>query len=365
VGCGFVADYYLTTLAGHPDLALIGVFDRDDERMRRFADHHSVETFDSLERLLDDTRVEVVVNLTNPRSHFEVSAACLLAGKHVYSEKPLAMDFDEAKHLVELARDSGLMLSSAPCSLLGETAQTLWKAVRDDRVGRVRAVYAEMDEGLVHRMPFGDWNSAAGAPWPSRDEFEVGTVIEHAGYILTWLPALFGPVTSVTGFSDCLIPDKAGVTTSGTDFSVAVLRFASGVVGRITCSLIAPHDHSVRVVGDGGVLAVDDTWFYDSPVTLRRSVNIGRRHQWLPRRRLRLVGSPRRYRYRGTQQMDFARGVADLAAALRQGRSPRLSAEYCLHVTEAVLALDVALRQEARYDMTTTCGPVSPMPWAM
>jgi predicted dehydrogenase len=365
VGCGFVADYYMSTLTGHSDVTLIGVFDQDGERMRKFAAHHSVESFDSLDALLSDQRVELVVNLTNPRSHFEISDLSLRAGKHVYSEKPLAMDLGDATSLVKLARASGLQLSSAPCSLLGETAQTLWRAVREGRVGRVRAVYAEMDEGLVHRMPFRTWSSSAGAPWPYRDEFEVGTVVEHAGYVVTWLPAMFGPVISLSGFSDCLIPEKAGVATFGTDFSVAVLRFASGVVARLTCSLVAPHDHSVRVVGDDGVLAVGDTWYYDSPITLRRSINIGRRHQRLPRRRIRLVGSPRRYRYRGTQQMDFARGVADLALAAREGRSPVLSAEYCLHVTEIVLALDTVLRRNAHYEMTTTCDPAQPMPWAI
>ncbi len=363
VGCGFVADYYISTLAAHPGLELGGVVDRDAERAAAFALHHGVTRYASLDELLADD-VTIVVNLTNPRSHSAVTRAALSAGKHVYSEKPLATELEVAKQLVDLARSSGLQLSSAPCSLLGETAQTMWKAVRDQRVGTIRAVYAEMDEGLVHRMPFGQWSSEAGAAWPYRDEFELGTVIEHAGYVVTWLPAIFGPVSYIAGFADCLIPDKAGVATSGTDFSVAVLRFESGVVARVTCSLVAPHDHSLRIVGDRGVLATDDTWFYDSSVTVRRSVNILRRHQWLPRRRISLSGSPRKYRYRGTQQMDFARGIADLAEAIRDGRPPRLSAEYCLHTNEIVLALDTALRTSTRYDMTTSFDPVEPMPWA-
>ena len=121
----------------------------------------------------------------------------------------------------------------------------------------------------------------------------------------------------------------------------------------------------MRVIGDKGVLSTEDTWFYDSRVTRRRSINIGRRHQRLPDRRIKLLGTPGRYRYRGTQQMDFARGVADLGAAIRSGTTPRLSAEYCLHTTEIVLALDTALRHEARYEMTTTFDPVEPMPWGV
>jgi predicted dehydrogenase len=175
---------------------------------------------------------------------------------------------------------------------------------------------------------------------------------------------MFGPALSITGFADCLIPRKADVDTDGTDFAVAVIRFASGVVARLTCTLIAPHDHSLTVIGDRGVLSTEDTWFYGSRVTLRRSVNLGPRHQWLPRRRLKLAGRPAKYGYRGIQQMDFARGVADLASAVREGRSPRLSARYCLHTNEIVLAVSDVLRTSSSYQMTTVFEPIDPMPRA-
>lgn len=364
VGCGFVADYYLKTLPGHSHLELLGVTDRNTQRAVKFAAHHAVPRYGSLDELLADKRVELVVNLTNPRSHYEVTRACLEAGKHVYSEKPLAMELSQARTLVEFSERKGLQLSSAPCSLLGETAQTIWRALRRQAIGKVRVVYAEMDEGLVHRMPFKSWSSESGAPWPYQDEFEVGTIIEHAGYVVTWLPAFFGPVVSITGLSECLIPEKGGVCTDAPDFSVAVVRFASGVIARLTFTLIAPHDHSLQIVGDKGVLSVEDTWYYNSPVYLRRSINIQRRHLWLPRRKLAMAGKTRRYNYRGTQQMDFARGVAEMAEAICKGRTPRLSARYCLHANEIVLAVNNALQKSCTYKMTTTFDPVEPMLWA-
>src|SRR5258705_13780081 len=107
VGCGFVADYYVRTLAAHPELELIGVLDRDIERAERFARYYSLPRYETMDELLGDSGVEIVLNLTNPRSHYEVSKRSLLAGKHVYSEKPLAMSFDEAKELVELAERNG------------------------------------------------------------------------------------------------------------------------------------------------------------------------------------------------------------------------------------------------------------------
>lgn len=107
VGCGFVADYYLKTLPSYPELEIAGVMDRIEERASHLAAYHSVPTYRSLEELLADSSVEIVLNLTNPSSHYEVSKAALAAGKHVYSEKPLAMKMSEAKELVELAKQRG------------------------------------------------------------------------------------------------------------------------------------------------------------------------------------------------------------------------------------------------------------------
>jgi predicted dehydrogenase len=369
VGCGFVADYYLKTLPNHPDLELVGVMDRDPERASRFSAYHSVPAYGSLDELLEDDRVEIVLNLTNPRSHFSVSKACLKAGKHVYSEKPLSMELSEAQELVDLAEQQGLSISSAPCSLLGETAQTLWKALREKQVGQVRVVYAEMDDGLVHRMPYKKWVSESGLPWPYKDEFEVGCTLEHAGYYVTWLVAFFGPAESVTAFSSCLIPDKetdVPLEVDAPDFSVACIKFASGVVARLTCGIIAPHNHELMIVGDEGILCTDDCWYYRSPVYIRRMINIRRKTLISPwKQKYPLVGkaSPR-FKYRGSQQMDFSRGVAEMASAITEKRPCRLSARYSLHVNEIVLAIQNALETSSSYKITSTFDPIEPMPWA-
>ena len=108
-----------------------------------------------------------------------------------------------------------------------------------------------------------------------------------------------------------------------------------------------------------------DTWYYTAPVTIRRWYNIRGRHVERPRReRFPLVARGLRYGYRGTQEMDFARGVADLADAVRTGRQPRLSARYSLHVNEIVLAVSNTLAGGGAYEMTTTCGPIEPMAWS-
>lgn len=365
IGCGFIADHYVHSLRRHPSLRVAGVSDRDAARAEAFGRFHGLRVYPGTDALLADPDVRIVLNLTNPRAHYAVSRACLEAGKHVYSEKPLAMVLSEAQELVALAESRGLRLSSAPCTLLGESAQTLWKTLRANRVGRVRAAYAEMDDGPVHRMPYRRWRTASGAPWPYRDEFEVGCTMEHAGYSLGLLTAFFGPAVTVTAFSSLQIPDKlpgdGAAGHLGPDFSLAAIRHESGVVSRLTCSVVAPVDHALRIVGDEGVLYTPDVWRHDAPVYSRR---------WLTIRR-RLLLAPWRVRHRRlvapglrAAEDDRGRGVAELAAACREGRPSRLSASFALHLTELSLAIQQAGTESGAYRMTTRFEPIEPMPWA-
>ena len=378
VGCGYVADFYLSTMANHPELELAGVVDRDRGRGRRFAAAHRTRDYGSFAALLDDATVPLVVNLTNPRNHHEVSRASLEAGKHVYSEKPLATEWSQAVELVELAERRGLQIVSAPCTVLGEAAQTVWKAVRERRIGAVRLVYAELDDGLVHRENYKTWISASGNPWPFKDEFEVGCTLEHAGYYVTWLAAMFGPAVSVTSFASCQIPEKVSGTPldppDTPDVSCGCIRFASGVVARLTCSIIGSHDHGMRLFGDAGTLSVKECWNFGSPVTLSRRTKWTFRAERRPTlarlvglgpRRLPLVRRPAfRYNVAGANRIDFCRGVADLVESIREHRTCRLSPRFSLHVNEIVLTLQDPTGMGSPRQMTTDFKPMSPMPWA-
>ena len=370
VGCGFVADLYAGAFSVHPELSLRGVFDIDVARRNKFAAHYKTQAYATLDELLADSEIDLILNLTNPKAHYEVSRACLLANKHVYSEKPLALQLDNAAELVELARMRGLMLSGAPCSLLSETAQTLWKAVRENEVGSIRAVYAELDDGMLHRMPYERWVSESGAPWPYQDEFEVGNTLEHVGYYLTWLTAFFGPVVSVTSFGSVQVTDKRPdepLQHESADLSVACLKFDSGMVARLTCSIIGPHNHQLQIIGDDGVFGTDDCWFYRSPVWIRRRLQIRRRVLLTPWRRiLRLVGvhSPLPKR-KGSAQMDWLRGIADMAESVESGRPHRLSAEFALHNCEVMLAIDAGLKAPGHKTILSRFDPIEPMPWSI
>lgn len=383
VGCGFVADYYFSTLKHYPHLKVIGLFDREKERSSRLAKAYGWPQAESLDTLLSDPKVEIILNLTNPRNHFTLSKQALEAGKHVYSEKPLAMNMRDAQALYDLSKTSNLQIVSAPCSLLGESAQTLWKAIRDGMAGEIRLVYAEMDDGPIYLVHPEKWKSLSGTPWPAKDEYEVGCTFEHAGYYLNWLIPFFGSVESVTVASHHLIQNKrhpdALDPPDTPDFSIACIQFVSGVVARLTCSIIAPHDHSLKVMGDKGVLSVEECWHYADPVRFQPFSTLSFRaaQYWFIRnnpllagyfglrpKKLPFVKNPGFKKKFIRNYMDYARGVAELADSIHQQRPCRISPELSLHINEVVCAIHEASKTGAFQLMNTRCPPIEPMDWA-
>ncbi len=356
VGCGYVADMYMQTLPGLDGLTLLGAWDRDPARLAAFTAFHGVPAFGSLDALLADARVQLVVNLTNPRSHHEVSLRALQAGRHVYSEKPLAMTMAEAAELVAEAEARGLGLAAAPCNHLSDVVQALKRELKGGRLGRVLLAQAEMDDGMVHRLDYATWRSRSGAPWPARDEFEVGCTIEHAGYQITPLVSLFGPVRRVTAWSALSVPEKGaelGAVVTAPDLSFGVLEFDGGVVARLTNSILAPSDRSLRVVGELGVATIPDVWEYHTPLRItatgmslaaRVSRKVEKRVSafapgLLLSNRLPVAHGRRVPRTQGGHRMDFSRGIAQLAAQLERGAPALVGPALALHVTEVTLAL--------------------------
>ena len=365
LGCGFVADLYMRSRAAMEGIAVVAVWDIDPARLERFCAFWNVPAAPSLDAML--AKDALVLNLTNPSAHYATSRACLHAGRPVYSEKPLALSLEEARELHALARDRGLMLASAPASVLGEAAQTLGHALRNGTAGTPRLVYAELDDGFVPQAAYRKWLSESGAPWPYEDEFRIGCTLEHAGYYLGWLIAWFGPVRTVVAASAETVPDKAGTGPFAPDLSVATLFFEAGPVVRLTCSIVAPHDHRIRIVGDRGVLSCDAAWDNAAPVRFARRLTIRRRLMESPlRRRIRLSKPthPKVKRW-GAAAMNFMLGPAEMLEALEAGQPSRLGGDYALHLTEVTLAIQNAGETTGAQRMTTTCPPMEPMPWAL
>ncbi len=372
IGTGFVADLYMRSLETFPDIKILKVYDRDAVRQKAFAEFWKVKPAESMDDLLvtgENTGEvpDLVLNLTNPSSHFEVSKRCLEAGRHVYSEKPLAMQMAQAYELHALAKQNGLMLASAPCSYLSQVAQTLWLAVKQNIIGKPLLVYAELDDDFISQAPYRKWLSESGAPWPYRDEFLVGCTLEHAGYYLCWLMMIFGTVEKVVAASAELVKDKLdeGEKTAP-DYSTAILFFKCGVVARLTCGIIAPHNHGLRIFGEKGALEVDECWNNEASVKFRKRFVIRRRlMSSFFAKKIKISGQTHpKVPRRGAAAMSFALGPAEVLSAIQEGRDPRASADFALHLNEVTLAIQNSLDSAGVQIMQTTCPEQLPMTWA-
>lgn len=364
VGCGYVADNYMFAIGQYPHVEVVRAFDILPAHAARFTAHWGIPTVETREAFFAGLDCDMVLNLTNPDSHYDVSRACLEAGFPVYSEKPLAMTFEDILALAELAREKNLLLTGAPCNHLGEAAQATGRAIAQGRIGKPLLAYAEVDDTLISLAPVRLWKNVSGAPWPEEDEFQVGCTLEHAGYYLTWLIAFFGPITEVTAFASLQNPGKpVGDGVEGPDFSVAVLQFASGFVARLTCSVVAPRDHALKLFGDEGELRAEDCWFYQTPVTYRRWMRIRRRLMLTPwKTRMPLDPPPVATKKGSTVGMDFIRGPIEAITAAREGRPSRVGLDFCIHVNEVALAIHYAARSPGLYKMRTSCVAPAPIP---
>ena len=199
VGTGNIAGGYARDALTHPEIRLVAATDLDAERAAAFAAEHGCRVHATLDELLADPDVDIVVNLTVHHAHDEVTTRALEAGRHVYSEKPLALHPSEARALVELARSRGLRLGCSPSTFLGEAQQTAAALVRSGRLGTVRAVYAEVDWGRIET-----WHPAP-APF-----YDVGVLFDVGVYPLTLATTMLGPARSVRAWGWDLKPDRVG-----------------------------------------------------------------------------------------------------------------------------------------------------------
>ncbi len=352
IGCGFVADYYMATAKRHTNVRIARAYDHRPAHAQRFEAHWGVPTVTTEAAFYDGLTVDAVLNLTNPDQHFAVSRTALERGYSVYSEKPLAMTIQHVDALRSLAHSRGLSLASAPCNHLSEAFAAVKHGLETGHIGRPLLAYAEMDDNLLAKSPYQTWINPSGAPWPYEDEFAVGCTLEHAGYCLTWLIALFGGVAEVHAFGSLAYPGKpiAHGATEAPDLSVACLVFESGMIARLTCSIIAPVDHAMRVFGDAGVLRADSTWDYASPVSYKRWMKIRRKLLLTPwSNRVAIEKGAASRPNTGSSAMDFIRGPIEMVAAAREGRPSRVPLDFCVHFTEVALAIADADGRRAPY----------------
>ncbi|MFF0885232.1 Gfo/Idh/MocA family protein [Streptomyces sp. NPDC003456] len=327
VGCGNIAGPYAADLAGYPDIELCGVWDRHPERAEALAAAHGTHAYRSYAHLLEDYRVAIVVNLTGHAAHHEMTARALRAGRHVHSEKPLALTSAEARHLVELAETHRVRLSCAPANFLGDAALTVERQILDGRLGTVRMIYAEANWGRIE-----SWH-------PSPEGFyRVGPLWDVGVYPLTLAVALFGPVRRVTAQGAVLHPDRfradgSAFRVEAHDWITAVVDLDSGARMRLTASFYTPQHSRQRGMefhGDAGSLYLSDWQRFDADVEHAEADGP-----------VRAVPPLREPVFPG---IEWGRAVRLLAQDIREDRPHRTSGERAAHLVAVLEAIDESCR---------------------
>jgi alcohol dehydrogenase (NADP+) len=327
VGCGAVAEEYAPDIAAHADLRLVAVADRARDRAERLADAHGAEAYGSLDALVDGSDARLVVNLTSHAAHAPVTERALEAGRHVFSEKPLALDPARAADL--LARTGpDRRLACAPTSPAGDPQRLARRYLAEGRPGTVRTARVDCNVGRVS-----EWH-------PRPDSFQrVGPLLDAAVYPLTVLTALFGPVSRVRS-ADADRLDPALSAADAPDHWTATLSLADGPRVDLRASGYVPfragEQMRLTLAGDDGTLRLPDAGSLggdaaDHPRYARLGADPVRVPPAAPRGRL-----------------SRAFGVADLAAAARAGRPVRAgSPARAAHVVSVVDAISRAAESGA------------------
>jgi predicted dehydrogenase len=348
IGCGKISDAYFAGSASYANIKIVACSDADAARAKEKAQQHGIRSA-TADDLLADPTIELILNLTIPSAHAAINAAALTAGKHVYTEKPFALESADGAQVLALARGKNLLVGCAPDTFLGGGLQTARKAIDDGRIGRpVSAMAFMLCRGHERWHPSPHFYYEKGG----------GPMLDMGPYYITALVNFLGPIARVTGSAQSAFPERL-ITSEplrGTKIPVqtpthitGVMDFASGATATIVTSFDTwpyPVPH-LLIFGTDGTLEVPDPNRFDGAVRLRRSD--GETYDEIPH----------------THSVERARGsgLADMALSIaRRDRHHRASGELAQHVLEVMEAFEKSSVTERHIKVNSTCDRPTALP---
>jgi predicted dehydrogenase len=342
IGCGNISSIYLQNCPTWEILDVVACADLDFQRAASQAAKFHIPRAVSVDEVLADPDLELILNLTIPAAHSTVGLAALRAGKSVYNEKPLAISREDAQLMLEEARARGLRVGCAPDTFLGGGLQTCRQLIDAGAIGQPVAAMAYMlTRGPDHWHPDPAFLFKVGA----------GPLFDMGPYYLTALIAMFGPIRRVTGSARITFPERTirSEPKRGTMIDVetpthiaSVLDFASGPIATLVTSFDVWEQYlpSMTIYGADGTLSVPDPNTFGGPVRLRQTGAEEGRDVSLTY---------------GHIENSRGIGVADLAYAIRTGRAQRAHGDMALHVLDVMHAILEASAAGRHVELTSTC----------
>jgi predicted dehydrogenase len=354
IGTGMISNTYLENLTSFPDISVVILGDLNVELARSQAEKHGVPQWGTTDDVLGHPDVEIVVNLTIPVAHAEISSKAIAAGKHVWSEKPISVDRASGRELLAQAEAAGVLVGVAPDTVLGPGVQTALRAIAHGDIGEplsAQTVMQYVGPDIFHPSP--EFLFAKGA----------GPVFDIGPYYLTTLVHVFGSVRSVAAVGSkrhatrtIQVGDRAG-----TEFEVEVpthvstiAKYVDGGVSQSVFSFDSPIARTgvVEVSGTEGTLVIPDPNTFTGEVKITRdpvAAALSREPEWVD------VPVTGVYATRGL-------GVLDLARAARTGRQPLASGELAYHVLDTMVAIDDAVVEDRTVAVESRVERVPPVP---
>ena len=350
IGCGAISDAYLSTLTNKfKILDVVGCCDRNSKKAQSTAQKYGIKVL-SMEEILADDSIEIVVNLTTPAAHYPVIKQLLEAGKHVYTEKVLSVELEHAAELVKIADQKNLYLGAAPDTFLGSAIQTARYVVDSGMIGDVTSCYCAFtrDSDILNRaFPFT-------AKPGGGIGFDVGI------YSITALLSILGPVKEVSGVVQTRKPERPDYSLENFSelFQVecenlmsGILQFEQGTVGNILFDsnsiFILPEKPSLVLFGTMGIVYMADPNNFGGDVRFILKGN----------------NEP------STMQQSHAfsnecrgLGVAEMAWSMRMGRKNRANKEMAYHALEVLHGIVKSSETKSNQVMKSTFTKMPPIP---
>jgi len=349
IGCGQISNIYCQNAANFTDLEVVACADLDPVRAEETKAKHHLPKALSMEEIFDDQEIQIILNLTIPAVHGELALRSLESGKSVYNEKPLAARRREARTICGMAKERGLRVGCAPDTFLGAGLQTCRKLIDSGAIGEPVAATAFMLSGGVeswHANPHFFYHKGG------------GPLFDMGPYYLTALTTLLGPVARVSAAARISFPERlitsqplAGETIqvkTPTHHS-ANLEFANGVIGTLVTSFDVKGHHLPRmeIYGSEGTLSLPDPNTFGGPVLLLQAPE----KEWKE--------MPLEFGYAGNSR---GVGLADMASAIKTGRTHRCNEKIAFHVLEIMHSILDSAESGRREEIASKMTRPEPMP---
>lgn len=350
VGCGDISSVYLENMIHRFSvLEVVCCCSARGESARRQAKRFGIQAVEFEDILKDDT-IELAVNLTPPKVHYQLIRDLLNAGKHVYTEKVVTADFDQAMELKDLAEQQGLRLGSAPDTFLGAGLQTVAKAVRNGLIGEVTSCHASVNRDMGSLYPSLVFTAEPGGGIG----FDVGI------YYITALLSILGPVKEAGAFLTTRRPKRKildpehpkfgqELTVQNENLMMANLIFQNGTMGTLHFNgdSIFPEKHSLILYGTEGILYLPNPDTFGGPVRLVKKGSDE------------VITLPLEF---GFETNSRGVGAAEMAWSILEERKHRAGIEMACHSVELLNGLVKSSKERKAYQMTTTFEKPKPLP---